>query len=122
MVKENFEIQPFQMLQIDSKYHDNSRNTMNARKTANPANSQYSNYFENKILMYGDIYSLCRLWLNIKQIYYAFPFPLVHVSFHRMEMYGEIFKIPGDFQVFQVFQVIFLIPGDFQEFQVFQSS
>ena len=87
MVKENFEIQPFQMLQIDSKYHDNSRNTMNTRKTANPANSQYSNYLENKNLMYG-----------------------------------EIFKIPGDFQVFQVFQVIFLIPGDFQEFQVFQSS
>ena len=57
---------------------------MNTRKTANPANSQYSNYLENKNLMYG-----------------------------------EIFKIPGDFQVFQV---IFLIPGDFQEFQVFQSS
>ena len=85
MAKENFEIQPFQMLQIDS-YHDNSRNTMNTRKTANPANSQYSNYLEKKL------------------------------------MYGEIFKIPGDFQVFQVFQVIFLIPGDFQEFQVFQSS
>ena len=66
------------MLQIDSKYHDNSRNTMNTRKTANPANKNL--------------------------------------------MYGEILKIPGDFQVFQVFQVIFQIPGDFQEFQVFQSS
>ena len=47
MVKENFEIEPFQMLQIDS-YHDNSRNTINTRKTANPANSQNSNYLENK--------------------------------------------------------------------------
>ena len=46
----------------------------------------------------------------------------VYTNSEKNYFYRSKTKIPGYFQVFQVFQVIVKIPGYFQVFQVFQKS